>query len=104
MTFLNGVNKKLKERATYFTKRINEMEGLSAQIPQGAFYSFPRIDLPIDDTDFVLRVLKETGVVFVFGSGFGALGKQHFRSVVLPEIDVMEEALNHVELFMKELR
>ncbi len=103
MDFLIGVNKKLKERATYFAKRINEMEGLSAQIPQGAFYSFPRIDLPIDDTDFILRVLKETGVVFVFGSGFGTLGKQHFRSVVLPEIRMMEEALNHVESFVRKL-
>jgi aspartate/methionine/tyrosine aminotransferase len=103
MKFLIDVNKKLKERATYFAQRINEMEGLSARIPQGAFYSFPRIDLPIDDTEFVLQVLKETGVVFVFGSGFGALGKQHFRSVVLPEITMMEEALNHVESFVKKL-
>ncbi len=103
MKFLIDVNKRLKERATYFAKRINQMEGLSARIPQGAFYSFPRIDLPIDDTEFTLKVLKETGVVFVFGSGFGALGKQHFRSVVLPEIQVMEEALNHVESFMKKL-
>ena len=103
MKFLAGVNKKLKERATYFAKRINEMEGLSARIPQGAFYSFPRIDLPIDDTEFVLKVLKETGVVFVYGSGFGALGKQHFRSVVLPELKMMEEALNLVELCVKKL-
>ena len=95
------MNRKLKERAIYFAKRINQIDGLSTRVPQGAFYSFPKIDLAIDDKEFVLKLLRETGVLFVFGSGFGELGKQHFRSVVLPEVEIMEEALNHVESFVK---
>jgi aspartate/methionine/tyrosine aminotransferase len=102
MGFLDEVNRKLRERATYFAKRINEIDGLSARVPQGAFYSFPRINIPVDDREFVLKLLKETGVLFVFGSGFGELGKNHFRSVVLPELKMMEEALNHVESFVKQ--
>jgi aspartate/methionine/tyrosine aminotransferase len=101
MGFLVDVNKRLKERAIYFAKRINQIDGLSARVPQGAFYSFPKIDLPVDDKKFVLKLLRETGVLFVFGSGFGKLGNQHFRSVVLPKIELMEEALNHVESFVK---
>ena len=101
MGFLDEVNRKLKERAIYFAKRINQIDGLSTRVPQGAFYSFPKIDLAIDDKEFVLKLLRETGVLFVFGSGFGELGKQHFRSVVLPEVEIMEEALNHVESFVK---
>jgi aspartate/methionine/tyrosine aminotransferase len=100
-TYLNEVKAKLKERSKYFANRINEMEGLSVRNPQGAFYAFPSIDLPIDDKEFVLGLLKETGVLFVFGSGFGELGKKHFRSVVLPNITIMEEALNKVELYVK---
>jgi len=103
MNFLVDVNKKLKERATYFTQRINQIDGLSVRAPQGAFYSFPKIELGIEDREFVMSLLKETGVLFVFGSGFGELGKQHFRSVVLPNIQIMEEALNHVESYIRKI-
>ncbi|MHA2225994.1 MAG: aminotransferase class I/II-fold pyridoxal phosphate-dependent enzyme [Candidatus Hodarchaeales archaeon] len=93
---------KLKNRSTYFTKRINEIDGLSLDSPpRGAFYAFPHIDRNIGDKRFTIELLKETGVVFVFGSGFGELGKDHFRSVVLPDISTMKEALDHVETFMK---
>ena len=104
MGFLNEVNRKLRKRASYFAQRINEIDGLSARVPQGAFYSFPKINLPVDDKEFILKLLRETGVLFVFGSGFGELGKSHFRSVVLPELKTMEEALNHVESFVKQKR
>ena len=101
MDFLPAVIKKLKERADYFSKRINEMSGLSVVSPKGAFYAFPRIEIDIDDRRFVIDLLRETGVLFVFGSGFGELGKGHFRSVILPEVTIMREALDHVESFLK---
>ncbi|UCG03004.1 MAG: aminotransferase class I/II-fold pyridoxal phosphate-dependent enzyme [Candidatus Heimdallarchaeota archaeon] len=101
MDFLATVIEKLKDRANYFSKRINEMNGLSVVKPKGAFYAFPRIDLEIDDRRFVMDLLQETGVLFVFGSGFGELGKGHFRSVVLPEVSIMREAMDHVESFIK---
>lgn len=101
MDFLTTVIKKLKERANYFSKRINEINGLSVVMPKGAFYAFPRIDIDIDDRRFVLDLLQETGVLFVFGSGFGKLGKGHFRSVVLPEVSIMREAMDQVESFVK---
>ena len=101
MDFLTTVIEKLKDRANYFSKRINEMNGLSVVKPKGAFYAFPRIDLDIDDRSFVTDLLQETGVLFVFGSGFGRLGKDHFRSVVLPEVSTMREAMDHVESFIK---
>ncbi|MFX0207862.1 MAG: aminotransferase class I/II-fold pyridoxal phosphate-dependent enzyme, partial [Candidatus Hodarchaeota archaeon] len=101
MDFLTKVIEKLKERANYFSKRINEISGLSVVKPKGAFYAFPKIDFEIDDQSFVLDLLQETGVLFVFGSGFGKLGKGHFRSVVLPQVSIMREAMDHVESFMK---
>ena len=101
MAFLHPVLEKLSERAAYFSKRINEMSRLSVVTPKGAFYAFPRIEKNIDDRSFVLDLLQETGVLFVFGSGFGELGKGHFRSVVLPDITIMREALDRVESFLK---
>ncbi|MHA2174687.1 MAG: aminotransferase class I/II-fold pyridoxal phosphate-dependent enzyme [Candidatus Hodarchaeales archaeon] len=103
MEFLTEVNGKLSDRAKYFTKRINSIEGLSTRLPRGAFYAFPRINLQMDDKNFVVELLQATGVLFVFGSGFGELGKQHFRSVILPDLEIMEEALNHVESYVRSI-
>ena len=97
--YLSSVINKLKKRSDYFSKRINEMDGLSLVPPKGAFYAFPRIHKDIDDQEFVKNLLQETGVLFVFGSGFGELGNGHFRSVVLPDIEIMEKALNIVESY-----
>jgi len=102
--YLSSVINKLKKRSDYFSKRINEMDGLSLVPPKGAFYAFPRIHKDIDDQEFVKNLLQETGVLFVFGSGFGELGKGHFRSVVLPDIEIMEKALNIVESYLMTIK
>jgi alanine-synthesizing transaminase len=97
---------KLKERGEYAWKRLNEIEGISCAKPEGAFYVFPRIHEVGSrwktDLDFVLHLLKETGVLTVNGSGFDAVyGAGHFRAVFLPPIETLEEAFNELEQFMK---
>jgi len=98
--------KKLRERRDYAYKRINEIEGLSTTKPDGAFYIFPRIETNHwkDDKEFVLDVLRNAHVLFVHGSGFCPVyGKGHFRAVILPPLEIIEEAFNRVEEFMKKV-
>jgi len=97
---------KLKQRGDYAWKRLNEIEGLSCAKPEGAFYVFPKIHEVGSrwktDMDFVLHLLKETGVLTVNGSGFDTVyGSGHFRIVFLPPIEMLEEAFNEMERFMK---
>ena len=52
--------------------------------------------------EFVVNLLKETGVLIVNGSGFDPVyGKGHARAVFLPPIPELEEAFNGLEQFMK---
>jgi alanine-synthesizing transaminase len=95
---------KLRNRRNYIVKRLNAIEGISCRLPLGAFYVFPKIRLNSrwkDDQHFVLDLLNKTGVLTVNGSGFGkAFGSSHFRIVYLPKEDVLEEAMNRLELYM----
>ncbi|KYK28692.1 MAG: aminotransferase class I/II-fold pyridoxal phosphate-dependent enzyme [Theionarchaea archaeon] len=92
---------KLRERRDFAWKRLNEIEGVYASKPEGAFYIFPKIPTE-DDKQFVLDLLKEKHVLFVHGSGFcPTYGKGHLRSVFLPKVDVLEEAYNRLEEFVK---
>lgn len=95
---------KLRERRDYVYRRIEEIEGLEAVKPQGAFYIFPKIKSEKwrDDREFTYNLLMKKGVLVVQGSGFGVEGVNHFRSVLLPPLNVLEDAFNRIEEFMTE--
>ena len=97
---------RLRQRRDYAWKRLNEIEGLSCAKPEGAFYVFPKIHAIGSkwktDINFALDLLKETGVLFVHGSGFDSnYGAGHVRGVFLPPVETLEQAFNEVERFMK---
>jgi len=97
---------RLRQRRDYAWKRLNEIEGLSCAKPEGAFYVFPKIHAVglkwKTDMEFALNLLKETGVLFVHGSGFDPIyGAGHVRGVFLPPVETLEQAFNEVERFME---
>lgn len=97
---------KLRQRSEYAWKRLNEIRGMSCARPEAAFYVFPKVDAVGSkwktDFEFVLDLLKETGVLFVHGSGFDPqYGAGHVRGVILPPLETLKEALDKVEAFMK---
>ena len=93
---------KLKKRRDLVVKRLNEIDGISCKLPNGAFYTFPKIlhNHWKDDKDFVLNLLDKTGILTVHGSGFGELGRGHFRIVYLPNEQVLEEAMDKLGDFV----
>jgi aspartate/methionine/tyrosine aminotransferase len=96
----------LRQRRDYAWKRLNEMQGVSCTKPEGAFYIFPKIhgvgSTWKTDMQFVLELLRETGVLIVNGSGFDPVyGAGHARAVFLPPINMLEEAFNAMERFMR---
>jgi alanine-synthesizing transaminase len=83
----------LAERARITTERLNAIPGMRCVAPKAAFYALPSVTLPPGRTDehYVLSLLRETGILCVHGSGFGAapeLGS--FRIVFLAAPQALE--------------
>jgi alanine-synthesizing transaminase len=74
----------LRERAILSHQRLNGIDGISSVMPSAAFYAMPRVTLPpgITDEDYVLALLRATGVLCVYGSGFGTNPADGFFRVV----------------------
>lgn len=87
-------------------KRLNEIEGISCVKPKGALYAFPRIRAVgknwKTDEDFVLDLLKEEGIMFPPGSIYGRSGVKHFRTLLLPKLETLENVYDKLERFMTE--
>jgi len=102
--FLEESRRKLRKRADFGYRRLNEIPGISTRRPRASFYIFPRIEAEgwRDDKDFVMDALKGAHVLLVPGSGFcPEFGKGHFRSVLLPSVEVLERAFDNLETFMR---
>ena len=80
----------LKERARLTTDRLNAIPGVECVEPVAAFYAMPKVSLPPGKTDeeYVLALLRATGVLTVYGSGFGMPpGDGYLRIVFLDSLD-----------------
>jgi alanine-synthesizing transaminase len=103
---IKDVVEKLRQRRDFAWKRLNEIKGITCTKPEGAFYIFPKIHEVgtrwKTDMQFVVELLRETGVLIVNGSGFDPVyGAGHARVVFLPPIEILEQAFNEIERFMK---
>eukprot|EP01068_Selenidium_serpulae_P013986 Selendium_serpulae@DN6034_c0_g1_i5.p1 len=97
----------LKRKAKLIEQRLNSIPGVSTQRVTGAMYAFPSIDLsgmpePADgkakDAVYCMKMLEETGIVTVPGSGFGQQpGTHHFRITILPDEQKLPQILDRFE-------
>ena len=103
-SWMNNYLAKIKKSNDYCIDRINNINGLSVQPPQGAFYMFVKLTDPYwyeNDKKFVLELLHEEHILTVHGSGFSKkYGKGHFRIVFLPTQEILKDALDRIENFL----
>jgi alanine-synthesizing transaminase len=94
---------KLRRRRDLTVEWANSTPHVSMVPPRGAFYAYPKIDIPVSDEEFVKKLLRETGVLVVHGSGFGQdPGTKHFRIVFLPDEQTLTDAYSAITAFIKQ--
>ena len=96
---------RIYEQREYIYKALNDIPGISAVKPKAAFYIFPKIDTKkfniYDDEKFALDLLREKKILIIHGAGFNWGEPDHFRVVYLPRIEVLKDAVDKMEDFLK---
>ena len=96
------MRRELRARAEITTRRLNAIPGMSCVEPRAAFYAMPQIDLPPgrSDEEFIIELLRATGLLCVYGSGFGtAPGDGYFRMVFLSSPTELNKIYDTIEEF-----
>lgn len=102
-SFLDEFKRELRDRRDFVVASVRDIEGLSTNVPEAAFYIMIKADDPVERTDesFVLDLLEKTGVLVVHGSGFGADPQQSlFRLVYLADQEVLGTVFKKISNFL----
>lgn len=83
---------------------LKKIDGLSFVKNSGAFYVFPKLDIRkfqiTDDKKFARDLLYATNILLVPGSGFDWNAPDHFRIVMLPDKEVLSDAVRKIGSFL----
>jgi len=97
--------KEFERRRDLFVKKLNQIEGIKCQMPDGAMYAFPNVKA-FGLTSFELsKYLLEKAHVWVHrGTYFGPNGEGYLRICFLRSIDVLLEALDRMKTALEGLK
>lgn len=95
---------RIYEQRTAVVRELEKIDGLSFVKNNSAFYIFPRLDVKkfgiTNDKKFAGDLLEATGILVIPGSGFDWQQPDHFRIVMLPEADVLTDAVRRMGNFL----
>lgn len=84
---------------------LNAIEGISCQVPGGAFYAFPNVrGLGVGAARLSEGLLDHAGVAVLPGTAFGDAGEGYLRLSYAASVDDLQEALAAVEDYVAGLR
>lgn len=100
--FVEEMVEEFDRRRHLVYKSLNEIGAFRCQLPKGAFYAFPNIrGSGLSSEQLAELLVKETKVLTVPGSSFGACGEGYLRLSYAAAYEKLEEALNRMERTLK---
>jgi len=95
---------RIREQRDYIYEALNDIPGITAVKPKGAFYIFPKIDVNKfniqNDEQFALDFLKEKRVLVIPGKGFNWHEPDHFRIDYLPRVEILKKCVRKLGDFL----
>ncbi|MDC0074762.1 pyridoxal phosphate-dependent aminotransferase [Alphaproteobacteria bacterium] len=84
-------------RRNLIVQSLNNIPGITCQIPKGAFYVFPKIsELGISSNEAQDLFLNEAGVASVSGTAFGQFGEGYLRFSYAASKEDIEKAIHSI--------
>jgi aminotransferase len=95
--------KEYDKRRKFFVKRLNEIEGISCHMFEGAFYAYPNIkEIGISTHEFVEKLMEKEKVLISDGARFGRdVAQGHLRIPLVKPIEILETVASKIEHFIK---
>jgi hypothetical protein len=97
--------KKLADNSCQGAEALCGIPGMRCVLPHAAFYAMPMLTLPPGRTDehYILSLLRETGILCVYGSGFGMPPEAgSFRIVYLAPPDELRSIYADIAAFTRQ--
>ena len=95
--FVDGMAAAFSERRALALRELNQIPGVTAVEPGGAFYAFPNITgTGLSAKELESGLLEEAGVATVAGTSFGRYGEGYLRLSFANSLENIAEALNRM--------
>ena len=95
---------RIYEQREATVRELEKIDGLSFIKNDAAFYVFPKLDVKkfniTNDKQFAHDLLDVTNILLVPGSGFDWKDPDHFRIVMLPQADILSDAIRRMGTFL----
>ena len=102
--FVEEMRTEFKKRIDFFVPRLNEIEGISCPMPEGAFYVFADIsELNCPSADFSREFFHHEQVRCAPGTQYGPNSEGHIRFALVRPVEDLEEVAVRLERFSKDL-
>ena len=100
--FVKEMRTEYKKRIDFMTPRLNEIEGVNCPYPEGAFYLFPEVEgLTKPGLMLIMDMMMKAQLLLAPGDLYGENGKGHVRFSLVKPVDVLAEAADRFEKYLK---
>ena len=84
---------------------LMDMDGVTASVPEGACFYFPRFDVGLDSERLSQEILERSGIMLTPGSAFGPASEHHLRlSFASLPLPLVPEVVARLRTVLSELR
>ncbi|WP_320169788.1 LL-diaminopimelate aminotransferase [Maridesulfovibrio sp.] len=93
--YVKEFRKIYKERRDYVIEALEKIN-ISCKVPDASIFVWAKTPEGYTSSEFVSKLLKETGVVVTPGNGFGKAGEGYFRISLTVDTERLKEAVSRI--------
>lgn len=101
---LDAMVAEFNKRRDYVVEALNDIPGITCQIPQGAFYVFPNISsYGMSSQKMANYLLEEAGVALLAGTDFGPHGEGYVRLSYATSLEDLQQGIERIKKALQKI-